>query len=277
MSTRNRAAGSTDRRLLGRAFDLLAFMVDGAEEAFGVRELAAKLGIPPSGVHRALVTLTSEGMVTRNDDGRYSLGVGFLRLAWKATARHSIRDAAEPVLRDLVSHCDETALLALYERGRHELIFALAVQSSHPLRYFIAINEWLPAHSGASGMAVCAFVPAPELEAISRMRPVAFDGRRGNQLEEVRSTGYAISHGERIDGAVGVASAIFGPDGHVVGTVALSIPEFRFDESRAGDLGGGVREAAMEVTHRIGGTWPLLAARSRRPPATAGTGPSSKS
>ncbi len=260
MSTRKRAAAPTDRRLVGRAFDVLVSLVNGSGHSVGVRDLATALTLPPSSVHRALTALAAEGMVARNEDGTYSLGLAFMRLACKAAARFTIRDAAQPVLVELVRACDETAMLVLYEATRHELMFASAIESSHPLRYFIAINEWMPAHSGASGTAVCAFLPEDEQEAILRMKfsspNKASRASFVRRLDEVRRVGYAVSRGERIEGGVGVASAIFGPDGRVVGATALSIPEHRFEEEQRDRLGEQVRRAALDVTHRIGGNPP---------------------
>jgi DNA-binding IclR family transcriptional regulator len=199
-------------------------------------------------------------MVIRNEDATYSLGLEFLQLAARASAKLSIQDIALPVLRGLVAEIDETAMLALYEPRRRQLMFALAVESTHPLRYFIALNEWAPAHSGASGMAVCAWVsPDDRAAIIAAANPpltAAELDRRIEDLKWIRHAGYAVSHGQRIQGAIGIAAPIFDGATKVIGTTALSIPEQRFQVGAQADIGRRVNAAASRITHGIGGRAP---------------------
>lgn len=246
-----------DRGVVGRAFEALAALINARGDRMGVRELAAVLRLPPSSAHRLLGLLAAERMVVRNADATYSIGLDFLRLAGKATAKLSIREAARPALEALAAEVDETALLSLYDRGRREVMFVMSIDSTHPLRYIMPLNEWRPALSGASGLAICAWVPAEIAQAIfdNSARPRReLEGWRA-ELAAFRETGYSYSRGHLVEGAVGVAAPIFGPDG-VVAAASLSMPQQRCPADRAAQLGVRVRAAADEITGRLGGVTP---------------------
>jgi IclR family acetate operon transcriptional repressor len=223
----------------------------------GVRELAAAIGLPASSVHRIFTLLVNEGILVRNPDSTYSLGLAYLQLAARAAAKLSIRSLAQPILQRIVDEIDETASLVLYDPGRRRLMFALSVESSHPLRFHIALNEWTPAHAGASGIAICARLSEEESEAIlTDAAPPLLPRRMAAQraaIQRCREVGYAISRGQRIEGAVGLAAPVFDANGYVVGTISLSIPEHRFDSTRERQLGQRVRSATEDLTHQLGG------------------------
>jgi len=237
-------------------------LVDRPNDALGVREVANALGLAPSSAHRLLTSLVREGLVERTPAGTYSIGLDFMRMAWKATGRYSLTVVAEPVLTQLVERIDETALLTVFDPARKEMMFALSVESRHPLRYVVALNQWVPLNAGASGLAIWASLPPSEREelltsSLRRLTPrtLVDPAALRAEYEKVLARGYAISHGQRVLGAVGFAAAIFGPTG-VIGTVALSIPEQRFDPNEEPALGLAVREAANAISERMGGTPP---------------------
>src|SRR4051812_26163443 len=136
----------------------------GAEgDAWPLGEIAAGGGMHPATVHRVLGQLVEDGLVRQAPGtGAYGLGLEFLRLAWLASGRESLRDVAEPELRALTADTGETSWLGLYEPSRRQMLFAAAVESPQPIRQVRPINEWRPVHGGASGPAPPALPPRPE-------------------------------------------------------------------------------------------------------------------
>src|SRR5215467_1532886 len=91
------------RNPVARAFAILQWMVDAAGTAWGLREIARGVGMHPSTLYRVLAHLEAEGIVRQDTEtDRYSLGLGFLRLAWKAADRNSVREVALPAMKALV-------------------------------------------------------------------------------------------------------------------------------------------------------------------------------
>jgi IclR family acetate operon transcriptional repressor len=164
-------------------------------------------------------------------------------------------------MQSLVAGCNETAFLGLYDPARLEMVLAASVESLHPLRYVVRLHEWVPIHAGASGLAIMAFLPESERQAIiSRTALRPFTDRTitepqtlEKELARTRQRGYAFTRSQRIPGAVGLAAPIFGPDSRVVGDLILTIPEHRFSQKKESCLATLVLEHTKQLTLAIGG------------------------
>lgn len=264
-----RRGPSGKRDALGKAVQLLWWIVDASDNAkdneWGVRELAQGLHLPPATVHRVLVSLMKHGLIQRNPtSGQYQIGMEFYRLASKAQSSFAIRNAGIPVMQDLVAQCNETAFLGLYDVSRMEMMFVAAVNSNHPLRYIVPINEWIPVYAGASGLAIMAFLPKDERQAIikrTRLIPltehtISHPAVLEDEFARVRARGYAFSRGHRNVGAVAIAAPIWGPGGRVIGDLVLSMPESRYDTKMEPDLARLVIQHAKRVMGRLGAQAP---------------------
>lgn len=259
---------SRRRHPLARGIELLTLMVDSEQDAHGVRELATRLGLSPSTAHRLLTDLEKLGLVTRTPASTYRLGLEFLRLAWTTTNRYPLHEASTDTLQELTERSGETSFFGIYSEQRRQMMFTLTVESPHPLRYAIPLNDWLPLHAGASGIAILAFLP-PSLQREIATGPLRASTERTlvdaegllERLATVRDEGYALTHGERIEGAVAIAAPVFGPSG-VVGVTGISLPESRFDPAQEDSLVTLVREAAARLTRHISGGRAGAASRS---------------
>ncbi|ALJ21957.1 IclR family transcriptional regulator [Microbacterium sp. No. 7] len=246
---------SRRRQPLARGIELLTLMVDSDQDTHGVRELAGRLGVvSPSTVHRLITDLERLGLVSRTPSGAYRLGLEFLRLAWTTTNRFPIQEVSSDTLQELTDQSGESSFFGVYNEQRRQMMFTLTVDSPHPLRYTLPRNDWLPLHAGASGLAILAFLP----EAIQREialgplpaltdRTLVDADELSARLDMVRQQGYAITHGERIEGAIAIAAPVFGASG-VVGVVGISLPESRFNAAHSTSLAGLVRQAADRIT-----------------------------
>jgi IclR family transcriptional regulator, acetate operon repressor len=259
------AASASDRQRhpLARGIELLTLMVDGGEPAYGVRELGGRLGVSASTAHRLLSDLEELGMVARTPVGSYRLGLEFLRLAWTANSRFPFREAADDVLAGLAARSGESSFFGIYNEQRRQMMFAVSVESAHPLRYTVPQGVWLPLHAGASGLAILAFLPekvqaeivSGGLDALTE-RTVVDAEQLWQRLDRIRHDGYAISHGERINGAIAVAAPVTGPGDAVIGDVGITVPETRFNAANTLELVALVRDASQQLTSRFGGSRP---------------------
>lgn len=250
---------------VARAFGILRAMVDQGQDAYGVRELAQSIGIPPSSAHRLLSLLENTGMVTRGEGGTYALGMEFHRLGMRAVSLFPLSKAAVDVLQDTREACGETAMLGVFDRTRGEMMFTHSSESVNPLRYVLELNTWVPVYAGATGLAIMAFLAPEEQDAIiaeTQLAPLTErtiqdpDKLRG-ELAKVRRRGYAYTHGQRVEGTVGFGAPIFDADERVLGDVIVTMPEFRFREYHSQDgIGQLVMRGARRVTERIGGRIP---------------------
>ncbi len=258
--------GARQRDPLAKALQVLDVLVDHPEGALGVRELAGMLGTAPSTTHRILAMLADTGYVARDDDGRYSVGFELQRLAWRVAARFPAPAIAEPVLQALTEQTGETSALGLFDPIRRQITFVAQVETQHRLRYMAELFHSIPIHAGASGLSILAFlepalrdriVRAPEGLPAFTSETLTTPEQLDAAMAEIRAQGYAITHGQRATGAVGIAAPIWNSDGAVLGNVMVTVPEQRFEPGSEQQLADAVVAAAGEMTRLVGGRMPL--------------------
>jgi DNA-binding IclR family transcriptional regulator len=259
-----------ERDPLAKGLKLLRWLMQEHLEEFGVREAAHALSLTPSSAHRLLAALLAEGFVQKNPNtGRYRLGMDVYRLAYNVIDRVPLRRLALPHMRRLVEACNEASYLGVYSRDRQEMVTVASVESTQALRYVIELYKWKPVYVGASGLAIMAFLPSAERQAIiarTRLEPVTERSitepyRLEHELALIRERGYACTHGQRIRGAVGMAAPVFGPGGEVIGDVCLSLPEQRFEPGNEAPLAHLLMQCARDVMAEMG-TLPALSRAS---------------
>ncbi|MFT4123785.1 MAG: IclR family transcriptional regulator C-terminal domain-containing protein, partial [Microbacteriaceae bacterium] len=180
---------------------------------------------------------------------------------WTTTTRFPIQEMAADTLEELTEESGESSFFSLYNEQRRQMMFSLTVESPHPLRYTLPLQQWIPLHAGASGLAILAFAPEAvrdevvhsSLEAVTDRTVVEADALQ-ERLAMIRKEGYAITHGERIEGAIAIAAPVLGPVGAVIGATGITIPEARFNAAHANSLALLVRQAAAHLTKAISGS-----------------------
>jgi IclR family KDG regulon transcriptional repressor len=135
---------------------LNVFSVD--ESELGVTEIAERVGLHKSTVHRFMVNLDAAGLVERNPrSGRYRLGLHIFELGGLVMQRMNLWDEALPFLEGLVRDTGETGHLAVLDGG--EAIYIERVEARRPLRVPSAIGRGYPAHATNLGKVLLADLP----------------------------------------------------------------------------------------------------------------------
>lgn len=235
---------------------VLVFMAE-SDQDWGVRELARELSLTPSTCLRCLTALIDSGLVEKDETTkRFDLSGSALRLAHLITNRHNIADLVRPVLAAATERSGEAAVLAVVDWRTRQSMYVAASEAEHPLRYVLPLYEWGPVSTGASGVAALAHGPADQVDEVVAAVPTRDRAEVRRGIEHVREEGFVSTHSRRIPGAVGVAAPVFGPEGVARGSITLTIPESRFDESRIRTLAEVVRDAAAAATRLTGGRAP---------------------
>ncbi|MGD9922943.1 MAG: IclR family transcriptional regulator [Pseudorhodoplanes sp.] len=245
---------------VARVVQLLACLAE-SDGAVSIKSLCQTLKLPASTVHRLLGLLGDEGMVERRADRPvYAPGLELVRIASLLASKVRIVDVARPFMRTIVQECDETCCLLQYVPERRKVMALHAEFSSHPLRYRI---EFFQPHSllwGATGRAVLAFLPPDAIEAALRDNDAspatgaALPARNAllADLSEIRTRGYAITHGQKIKGAVGIGAPLFNSERRVVGSLCITIPETRFNRKAQARLSQMLMSRAAELSRALG-------------------------
>jgi len=244
---------------ISRVFRILECLVHSGT-GMSIRDLASAVGAPSSTVHRLCKGMAAEGvLVWQSDARRYDWGPSWFRLTGSMSRSDEMRRLALPIMEKVTQLCNETTLLVRYDRTSRKVTLTDQVECAQPLRYHPVLGVPLPAHAGASGKAVLAFLPGGEIERILAAgletvtaRTITDPARLRRDLAEIRKRGYCVSHGERTLGAVGLACPIFDGKSNVVGALMVTIPEYRFNRHLERRVVSRLREEAERLSRLLG-------------------------
>jgi DNA-binding IclR family transcriptional regulator len=241
-----------------RAMSILnAFSAD--EHELGVTELADRLGLHKSTVHRFMVNLDAAGMVERNPrTGRYRLGMRIFELGGLVKQRMNLWDEALPFLESLVRDTGETGHLAVLDAG--EAIYIDRVEARRALRVPSAIGRGYPAHATNLGKVLLADLDAERLAEVVRERGLAaytphtiVDAAALDlELAHIRERGYAVDNEEYDEGLRCIGAPVRDHSGRVVAALGIGGPVTRITPARVDELATLVMAAAAGLSRRLG-------------------------
>lgn len=205
-------------------------------------ELAPRLNVPKSSLHRLLRTLERGGYLT-SQGGHYRLGPTSFHLAnliGRVAPASSFPESARPTLEWLAQQTQETVMLGVLSGDGPEIRYVDVVDSDAPIRFTLSIGDTRPLYCAASGKAVLAFLPeAAQRDYLARTPFIAFTPLTTAKtdmpelLRDVRANGISFDNGGKVMGASGLASPVFDRDGAAFGSISVAGPSERMDANRA--------------------------------------------
>lgn len=111
--------------------------------------------LPPSTALRHLRLLTNRGYLTKDDQGLYSLGPAFVRMALASHQRGPyarLTNAAQPGLEQLVEATEESAYLAV--RDGDDAVYIATAESRRAIRHVGWVGRTVPLDGTAVGEAL---------------------------------------------------------------------------------------------------------------------------
>ena len=245
---------------------LQAFSYD--QPVIGVSELARKLGMGKSSVHRILSTLLEAGFVQKTPDDRYRLGLKLYELGQQVVSSIELREVAHPVLERLRNDTGETVHLAVLEGT--DVVYVDRFESPSTLRMFSRVGRRMPAHSTSSGKCMLAFGTPAATEAVLNgglqrrgPRGITTKATFVDALLKIRSDGYCVSVEEGEVGVMSIGAPIFGHDGTCIAAVSAAGPVIRMKPERMSVYITQVRRCAKDISEAMG-----FGVRNTRRPAS---------
>jgi IclR family transcriptional regulator, KDG regulon repressor len=236
------------------------------EESIGVSELARRLGLGKSAVHRLLTTLVAEGLVEQDPHtGGYRLGIVVYELGEAVKVHLDLHAAAGPVLVQLREQTGESSQIGVLDGD--EVVYVDRLESAHSLRLFTETGRRVPAHGTSSGKVLLAHRPEAEREAflarpLAALTPhtVTDAAALRDVLAAVRARGWAEAVDEREIGVASIAAPIRDVRGEVVAAVSIGAPVARFGAVPRRRHARTLVEAGEAISRRLG--WTPEAARA---------------
>jgi DNA-binding IclR family transcriptional regulator len=182
----------------------------------------AATDLPRATAHRLLVALERHGLVRRDREGRFCLGLGLIALGRAAADAFPLAELARPVLVELRDRTGEGVQLFVREGGGRRCVVSL--QSAHGLRWIVAEGAVLPLRVGSAGRVL--------------------GGERG-------ADGWVDSVEEREPGVASVSAPVVDEQGDVVAAVSVSGPLGRMTRQPGRRFGAEVVAAAERVSAAI--------------------------
>lgn len=208
-------------------------VVDAVDELDGARltEIAEEVGLSTSTVYTHLKTLTDHGYVTKMDD-RYELGLKLFHLGEEARRRDGRYELARESALELANTTGEEVSFAVEENGRSTILFD---EVSNPAVEGFQVGHQFYMHNSASGKAMLAEFPDEYVDDVidkwglpeETPNTITDRSRLFDEIETVRSQGYAVNDQEALEGLRSVAIAVESPDGTVFGSLDVSGPPYR--------------------------------------------------
>ena len=224
----------------------------------GISDLAKRLGVAKSTVHRLAVTLVADGMLEQNPDtGKYRLGMALFRLGSLVRRRMTMSNEARPLLRDLREKVNETVHLAVLDGS--EIMYVFNLESTQAIRMRSDVGVRKPAYCTAEGQAILAFQPPDVVErvvgdglAARTPQTITDPNKLRKVLDGVRARGCAIEDEESELGMRCIAAPLRNDAGEVVAAIGLAGPVSRLSKKALATFIPHVIETAAAISGRLG-------------------------
>ena len=198
-------------------------------------EIAERVGLHKSTVHRFMVNLDAAGLVERNPrSGRYRLGLHIFELGGLVMQQMNLWDEALPFLEGLVRDTGETGHLAVLDGG--EAIYIERVEARRRPARALGDRPRLPGPRHQPGQGA-AGGPAARAGGRDRRRPrprvlhPQHDHRPPrswrSELARIRERGYAIDDEEYDEGLRCIGAGVRDHSGRVVSALGIGGPVTR--------------------------------------------------
>lgn len=190
-----------------------------ADSPATLTELQGRLQLPRATVHRLAAALEQHGLLRRDVDGRYELGLGLVSLGQVATTRFPLVDISRSVLHELRDETGESVQIFVREGPQRRC--ALSLESPHGLRWIVPQGSLLPLDVGSAGRVLSG---------------------------ECSKQGWVQSIGEREAGVASVSAPVAARDGATIAAVSVSGPIERLTRRPGTRFGPAVVAAAARIS-----------------------------
>lgn len=217
---------------LQRSMELLEVLRE-ENRSFSIAELAESMNLPPSTIHRILQTFCEKKYVMRDDRSHtYRLGPALIPLGKAAARGIRLQDAAHPILTEMSVKTGEDSYLVL-PVGNKGLVIEKVDGPNH-LKVVEEFGYEMYLHCGAIRKVLLAYQSPAFIDEYFKtviehdhgfpfVRPLELRA----ELDRIRQAGFAISHGEYVNDAIGIGAPIFNSEGMMVASIGIIAPQIR--------------------------------------------------
>ena len=252
-----KAAKGDRTDMVGKALGLLVLLGDEPRGA-SAAEISRRADLPFSTTYRLLGSLTRDGFVDYEPDGRrYHLGLRIFQLGQRVSNHHGFAGTAMPVLRRVTEQTGEATILSV--RDGHHHLTVNKVDGPQMFRVTSDPGHLGSLHTTAVGKALVAFAEYSErerllaeleLDPLTEHSITDRDAFRA-EIDKVRRQGFAVMDEENETGMRAVAVPLLNSQGHAFASLATAVPVFRLSLEALVAHVPVLQEAAAELSARL--------------------------
>ena len=222
------ANASAGRSALSRTLQILgAFDVDSA--FLTVSQLSQRSGLPLATTHRVVSELEQFGLLEREQDKTYRIGVRLWEIACRTPGALGIREIAMPYLQEIHFAVRQHAQLGILQG--HDVLFLERLSTRNAVVNVTLIGGRLPLHASTSGLVLLAHSPASFQAEVLASGLVKYTEDTAQSpahlrrlLAQIREQGHAVGNGFIHPDARGIAVPVYGLKETVVAAISVVVP-----------------------------------------------------
>ncbi len=186
--------------------------------------------------------------------GRYDLGTRVMELGLKALSRRDpIRIAGES-LEELRHQLGHSVFLAIW--ANHGPTIIRWEEGTHPVTVNVRVGSVLPLMRSATGRVFLCWLPSVVTAPILKTEKAnAKDIERLQQATRARGLGSV--DGDLLPGVASLSAPVFNYRGQIVAAISTLGAQGDFDSKASGTIGKKLRDAADELSGRLGHASPM--------------------
>lgn len=229
-------------------------------QPISIPDIAEKVDLDKSTAYRMLTTLVDAGYVIRDDiSKRYRLSYKVVTLSRNLLADNEVSLLIRQTLTQISEVTQETLHLAVWD-GDNATILVQRVKGTQLVTADFEIGDRSPLHCSSIGKAILAFqdfriIEKTIAQGLPKMasKTITDPDEFRQELQRIRSQGYAFDDREFSDNMRCIAVPIFESGGRVNRGISIAGPDFRFTLERLEELKKPMLEASLKLSEQLGG------------------------
>jgi IclR family transcriptional regulator, KDG regulon repressor len=205
-------------------------------------DIQAHLGLNKSTLFRILYTLEANNYLSRDETGKYALGLNIFILGNSFSRENHLKRVATPYLHELSVRSSMTVQLGVLE-GTTAVILQ-KVDPLNSLKMFSRVGAVLPAHCTAQGKTLLAFSPKERVEQIinvhglQRFTPTTITTAAGlfEDLRAIRARGYSVDDAEHEKNIKCIGVPILNEQGDIEAALSVTALVIDFPDEQTIDM-----------------------------------------
>ena len=201
-------------------------------------DLAEKVGLHIATARRMLKALAAEGLLTYDPVTKlYHLGIDLYYFG-AAAHQFKIRDRCRATSEKVAQISEDTVYLVI--RSGYDVLCIDRVEGTFPIRALTHdIGTRVPLGIGAGSLTLLAFSPPEQIEKIinaNKLRYPKYNSRTSGYVRamvlEAQKSGYGVSEGNVMPGAVGIGVPIRNHKGEAIAAMSVTAVAWRMNKDR---------------------------------------------